>query len=255
MHVEHPARLFGINQDRACVPAVLNGKVVQLTQDAGRAPLRESVDGDDPHMFSSDARFYSAVEVLARKEFVQVTRDLRECEGMVFAAHATPQIAKKAIMHLRKAVVVSDSQPFQALGLEQLTEHVLEYVNAAGKAVDDLGRRPVGAVRSAAFKHPPLHPLFGCKRRQVSQSQEVFRLVVRAFLHELLPPLIVDDARHAIGERASLGIAGRARSNRVALNHPTAAHSQHGVQPRTERVHLRWGRGHHVGTAIGPAGQ
>ena len=128
------------------------------------------------------------------------------------------QVAQKAIMHLREAVVVSDRHPLQALRLEQLTEHVFEYVNAAREAVEDLVRCSVGAVRSAAFKHPPLHSFFGFERRKIGQSQEVLRLVVRALLHELLPPLIVDDARHAIGKRALLRIAGRARSNRVALD-------------------------------------
>ena len=49
-------------------------------------------------------------------------------------------------MHLRTAVVVSDCQPLQPLGSEELTEDVLEDVQARLEAVDDLGRRPVGAA-------------------------------------------------------------------------------------------------------------
>ena len=34
VHVKHAPRLFGINEHRARVPAVFDGQVVQLTQDA-----------------------------------------------------------------------------------------------------------------------------------------------------------------------------------------------------------------------------
>ena len=61
------------------------------------------------------------------------------------------------------------------------------------------------ALLVAALEHPTLDPLFGLDRRQVRESQEVFGLVVGAFLHELLPPLIVDHARDGIGERAGSG--------------------------------------------------
>src|SRR5579863_1375050 len=123
---------------------------------------------------------------------------------MIFAAHATPEVAQEAIMHLREAVVVSDRQALQAFGLEQLTKYVFEHVYAVREAVEDLLRCSVGALRSAAFKHPTLHPFFGFKRRKVGQSQEVLGLIVGALLHELLAPFIVDDASHAVGKRSLL---------------------------------------------------
>src|SRR5258708_28640980 len=141
---------------------------------------------------------------------------------MVFATHAAPEIAQEAIMHLREAVIVSDRQSLQAFVLEQHTKHVFKHVYAVREAVEDLLGCSVDALRSAAFEHPTLHPLFGLKRRKVRQSQEVLGLIVSALLHELLASLIVDDTSHAIGKRALLRIARCARSNGVALEHPPA---------------------------------
>src|ERR1035441_2430876 len=133
---------------------------------------------------------------------------------MVFATHATPEVAQEAIMHLREAVVVRDRQALQAFGLEQLTKYVFEHVHTVREAFKDLLRCSVGALRSAAFEHPTLHPFFGFKRWKVGESQKVLGFVVSALLHELLASLIVDDASYAIGKRALLRIAWRARSNR-----------------------------------------
>src|SRR5260370_28163255 len=76
MHVEHAARFLRVNQYSACVPAVLDGKAIQLTQNARRAHLWEPVNSDDAHVLPSDARFDSSVEVLAGEKFIQVTRDV-----------------------------------------------------------------------------------------------------------------------------------------------------------------------------------
>src|SRR5579863_683237 len=142
---------------------------------------------------------------------------------MVFATHTTSEIAEEAIMHLREAVIVSDPQPLQAFGLEQLTKHVFKHIYAVRETVDDLFRRSVGAPRSTAFEHPTLHPFFGLKRWKVGQSQEVLGLIVGALLHELLASLIINDASYAIRKRALLRIARRARSNGIALEHPAAS--------------------------------
>src|SRR5260370_11694466 len=47
MHVEHAARFLRVNQDSACVPAVLDGKAIQLTQNAPRAHLSEPLNTAD----------------------------------------------------------------------------------------------------------------------------------------------------------------------------------------------------------------
>ena len=139
--------------------------------------------------------------------------------------------------------------------MKQLTEYVFKHIHTVREAFEDLLRCSVGALRSAAFEHPTLHPFFGFRRRKVRQSQEVLGLIVGTLLHELLPSLVVDDASHAIGKRALIRIAGRAGSNGVALEHPTASESQHRIQSRAQGIHLGRGRGHHVGTTIGPTRQ
>src|ERR1700733_6908143 len=128
---------------------------------------------------------------------------------MILAAHAAPQKAQKTIMNLGEGVVVSNHQPLQPVRLEQLAEHVFEYVHAVRETVENLLGCPVGAARCAAVEHPALHSFFDFEWGKVGQSQEVLGLVVRALLHELLPPLVVDDARYAIWKRALLGIASR----------------------------------------------
>ena len=59
-------------------------------------------------MLPSDARLHAAVEVLARKDFIQVARYLRQRERMVDAAHAPPEISQEAVMHVRAAEIVSE---------------------------------------------------------------------------------------------------------------------------------------------------
>ena len=118
----------------------------------------------DAHMLPSDPRFDASVEVLAREKFIQITRNLRQRERMVFAAHATPQITQQAVMHLREAVIVGEGEALQPLRLKQLPEYVFEHIHAARKAVEDLFRRSVGALRCRRLRTSTLSSVLPLSR-------------------------------------------------------------------------------------------
>jgi hypothetical protein len=145
------------------------GRLSNSRRMPGELIFGKAINGDDAHMLPSDARLDPSVEVLAGQKFIQVARNVRQGEGMIFAAHATPQIAQEAIMHLREAVVVSDRQIASGARFGKLAEHVFEYVHPVREAFEICS-----AVRLALCGPPPsnIQPFIVLRLRAAEDTSE-----------------------------------------------------------------------------------
>ena len=118
---------------------------------------------------------------------------------MILPADATPEVAQKLVVYMRKAVFVNEFIPGQAFDAKECREYVLEHFHARFEAFEDL-MNYAGTAATVPFKHPPLYLLLGLDWRKVRQSEEVIALEVRTFFHELQTTFVINDPRHCMGK-------------------------------------------------------
>ena len=158
-------------------------------------------------------------------------------------------------MHMPLAEIVGHHNPFQPLGLEELSKHVLKHVYLHSEAIKMLGSRLFASVCPRPSNKPASGALLHLGWWKIRERQKILALEMGAFVHELLPAFVIDYASDSIGKCAVLWIARSTGADRVTLDHPTGPEPQHMVQTRAQCVHFGCSRGHHIWTAIRPARQ
>ena len=153
-------------------------------------------------------------------------------------------------MGVGEASVVDEPLGSQPPNLEERTEQVLEGRHSALEVVEGFLRTRLQLP--LAIKQESFHPLLRLFRRKKRERNEVLTFEVNTFRHELLAAFVVNEGCHRIGKGPGARVTRSLRPDRIALNHPAAAQSQHAVQPSTERCHLSMGRGRHVRAAEAP---
>src|SRR3954470_18672410 len=112
--------------------------------------------------------------------------------------------------------------------------------------------RNTGTSIGPAFEHPAPDSFLGFNRRKIRECEIVLALVMAAFLHELLPPLIVDDPRDRVRKLAFNWVTGGSGTDQIRVDHPTTAQAQDSVEPGSECMHFSVGCRMHVRTTKGP---
>ena len=138
------------------------------------------------------------------------------CKGMIDTGNGAMQVAQQSIEG-ETGVACDMGEP---LGVEQSAEDILKSVDLGAEMFESCLGGASGRVL-AAFVEPAFEALLGGQRGQVGQGEKVLGFEMRAFLHELLAALVVDDAGDRIGKAAAFGIAGGARADGIAFDHPS----------------------------------
>ena len=81
-------------------------------------------------MLSTHPRFNASAEVLRGEQFVQIYRDVRKGEGVVFAAHATAKIPQQFVVNLREAMIINEFMAREPRCLEERGENVLKHLHS-----------------------------------------------------------------------------------------------------------------------------
>src|SRR5262249_32299550 len=127
---------------------------------------------------------------------------------MIETTDAAPKVAQELVVKMFPAEFVGELNTAEPLGLEKVTEHVLEHVYLQAEAVKVLCRRFRAAVRALAIEQPAFRTFFDLWRRQVREREEVFAFKMSALIHELLAALIVDHAGHRVRECSGIRVSG-----------------------------------------------
>ena len=124
-----------IEQNEARRPPVAQRQAVEKVEDAGIALGRKAGDRDRANVAAADARTQPAEEILRAEHRVEVHRDRRQVNRMIFAGETGHQVAEQLVLDVPAAKRILDAAAAQAHQPQRRGQVILDIHKRAGKGL------------------------------------------------------------------------------------------------------------------------